>query len=193
MSSHVPEYPSFAALASSHVEGRDFNRVVRSVQRSTVAVIAPHGGRIEPGTDSIAAQIAGTDFNLYCFTSHLPVKTANLHITSHNFDDSACLRLIAPCWYVVAIHGWESKDEAMLIGGLDTILGTRLASATRALGVKTITKSARLSGTHLQNVCNRGASGRGIQLEFSMSLRRSDKIPNLVLAIRGALLQCEAS
>ena len=189
----LPEHPSFIALAAAHVEGRDFNRLVRPVEQSSVVVIAPHGGRIEPRTESIAAQIAGTDFNLYCFISHLPAQSANLHITSRNFDDPACLTLVASCTYVVAVHGWSGQREALLIGGLDTALGGRLARSARTIGVETLTKSAALSGTHPRNICNRGASGRGVQLELTMALRRSEKLPSLVSAIRSALLQCDGA
>ena len=61
------KYASFAELALHEADGRDF-RVVR-IDRpgSTVAILAPHGGRIEAGTSEIAELIAGTEHSLFCF------------------------------------------------------------------------------------------------------------------------------
>ena len=35
---------------------------------SHVAIIAPHGGNIEPRTSEVARAIVGDTYNLYCFT-----------------------------------------------------------------------------------------------------------------------------
>ena len=62
----LPEYPSFAALLKHHVEGRDFTRVIEVRDGARVAIIAPHGGKIEPRTDSIAKALAGKDLTFEC-------------------------------------------------------------------------------------------------------------------------------
>ena len=121
------EYSSFSALAESHLEGRDFTRIVKPVANARAAIIAPHGGRIEPHTDAIAAALAGTEFSLYCFIASFPKKVANLHITSHHFDDKLCLELIQQHELVVAVHGWSKPGEAILIGGLDSQLAAQFA------------------------------------------------------------------
>src|ERR1019366_7404121 len=79
----MTEYPNFAALKQAEREGEDFDIVCRP-RRSPVAVIAPHGGEIEPGTSEIAAAIAGDEFNLYCFEGCKPSGNIGLHITSAN-------------------------------------------------------------------------------------------------------------
>jgi len=185
----LAEYSCFKALSDARVEGRDFERVVRPIEGARVAVLAPHGGRIEPRTDEIASTLAGEDFGLYCFISRLPTDRANLHIASHRFDDQACLELIEPHPRVVAVHGWSKPGEAVLIGGLDTELGNELVAESRAFGVETHTGGYRLAGTDSMNICNRGSSGRGVQLELTMSLRTSRRLQPLLLAYRAILLR----
>jgi phage replication-related protein YjqB (UPF0714/DUF867 family) len=185
----LPEYLSFDELAAAHLEGRDFSRTVKCVENSKVAVIAPHGGQIEPHTDIIATCLAGSNFSLYCFLSNLPSSKANLHIASHRFDDLACLNLIASHQYVVAVHGWARRGEALMVGGLDTELRGQIVATAQALGIEALTGAGALKGTHPLNVCNRGQRSRGVQIELTMGLRRSDKLPFLVANIRQALLQ----
>ena len=60
-------YGSYADLADSQVEGKDYRIVVVPRATSRVAIVAPHGGSIEAHTSSIARQIARTDLNLYLF------------------------------------------------------------------------------------------------------------------------------
>lgn len=189
MSSQIPEYSSFETLANEHVEGRDFYRVIKPLNRARVAIIAPHGGRIEPKTHIIASELAGEDFSLYCFISCLPTDKANLHITSHRFDDPACLALLASHTHVVAVHGWAKHGEAILIGGLDTNLANQLAAESRNLGVETHTDGEGLAGTHRLNICNRGRTGLGVQLELTMELRKSRKLQYLLSAFRAVLIK----
>jgi phage replication-related protein YjqB (UPF0714/DUF867 family) len=189
MNTPYPEYSSFAELAKSHTEGPDFRRVVKPVAGARVAIIAPHGGRIEPHTDAIATTLAGTEFSLYCFNSRLSKQDANLHVTSHRFDDPVCLALIEQHNRVVAVHGWRKEGEAVLIGGLDLELVAELAIKSRALGVETHTDVNGLAGSHSLNICNRGKSRRGVQLELTMALRKSTKLAALLVAFRNVLLQ----
>ena len=189
MTMPIREFPNFEALAKAHVEGRDFNRIIRPVKGSKVAVISPHGGTIEPRTDDIASVLAGEDFSLYAFISHLPTRLANLHITSHRFDDPACLAVVAQHVHVIAVHGCAKQGEAILIGGLDTDLASELATEARTIGVETHTDGQCLAGTHPLNICNRGEMGSGVQLELTMALRRSSILKPLLTVFRTVLLR----
>jgi phage replication-related protein YjqB (UPF0714/DUF867 family) len=80
------KYRDFAALSRTEREGVDFDIVCRA-RSSAVAVIAPHGGKIESGTSEIATAVAGDDFNLYCFQGLKPRHNTSLHITSGRFDE----------------------------------------------------------------------------------------------------------
>jgi phage replication-related protein YjqB (UPF0714/DUF867 family) len=78
-----------------------------------VLTIAPHGGRIEPGTSEIAALIAGESYNLHRFEGRKPPgQNAVLHITSHHFDEPRALNLARKCRIVLGIHGCRGGSFA---------------------------------------------------------------------------------
>jgi phage replication-related protein YjqB (UPF0714/DUF867 family) len=153
--------------------GRDFR--VRSWQREGgTAVVALHGGRIEPGTSEIAEAIAGPDFSFYAFEGAKARHNGRLHITSTCFDEPRCLNLVANAERVVTIHGEDSRDKIVFLGGRDADALTRLRGTLerREFCVR-IHRSPGLRGLDELNICNRGTRRAGIQLELSRGLRRS--------------------
>jgi phage replication-related protein YjqB (UPF0714/DUF867 family) len=163
------KYKDFADLAKNEVEGRDF-LVHTQVRDSGVVVIAPHGGRIEPQTDQIVRLIAGDEFSYYIFESR---SRRNLHVTSTNFNDPRCLQLIEGSEIVLAIHGCvneKQRDSTVYCGGLDRI---RIKIIKRVLGELEFSADdhPRFAGDHPKNVCNRGRTGCGIQLELPRYFR----------------------
>ena len=54
---------------------------------SGIAVMAIHGGGIEPGTTEIAEAVAGRDHSFYSFTGIKPEGNWRLHISSRLFDE----------------------------------------------------------------------------------------------------------
>ncbi len=166
-------YRGFADLASSQTLGRDYDILVRRCGDSRVAVIAPHAGEIEDGTSEIARAIAGDDFNLYLFEGRRPAHNYRaLHLTSHLFDEPQCLALIAGCTTVIAVHGCAGAEHTLLLGGRDRSLRDRLAAGLRATGVAASTQGHPFPAVHPHNICNRGATGRGVQIEFPNPLRK---------------------
>lgn len=182
------EYANFAALRAAHLEGRDFKRICKLRPKAGVAVIAPHGGRIEAYTSAIAAEIAARDLSLYSFRSRVPTAKANLHITSHNFDDPKCVGLVKKHRWVVAVHGCKVKGSRVLLGGLDKSLVRRLAEKLESVGILVQTTGHKFGGTDRMNICNRGASGQGVQFELSMRLRKGKQRQEFVRAVREVLL-----
>jgi phage replication-related protein YjqB (UPF0714/DUF867 family) len=73
------KYRSFAELRESECEGIDF-RICITDRAEPVAIIAPHGGKIESGTSEIATAIAGDCYSLYCFEGLRPRPHSDLHI-----------------------------------------------------------------------------------------------------------------
>ena len=163
-------YASFAELAGSAREGWDYRRLVER-RGSQVAIVAPHGGGIEPGTSEIARALAGSEFALYCFEGVRPEGNEELHVTSHCFDDPACIRLATQAQTVVAVHGCAGEHEAVYVGGLDRGLKARLIQALKAAGFRARPGVGDHAGCYPDNVCNRGRSGRGVQLEITKGLR----------------------
>jgi phage replication-related protein YjqB (UPF0714/DUF867 family) len=174
ISPSAPEaYQNFSELLQGEVEGRDFSRIV--VRRpSPVAIVALHGGGIEPGTSEIARAIAGSDYSLYCFESLKISGNELLHITSHDFDDPLCLDLIQTAQVVISIHGCsgEGQEAAIYIGGRHELLRDRLSDCMQKSGFRVAPGAGLYPGQHRDNVCNLGQTGAGIQLEISLGLRR---------------------
>jgi phage replication-related protein YjqB (UPF0714/DUF867 family) len=164
-------YKNFAELLVA--EGAKAYRVVSLPRGSEVAVIAPHGGGIEPGTSELARAIAGTELTLYLFEGRKKQGNKALHITSHAFDEPQGVAAVAVAAVVLAVHGEGNKDEAVAyVGGRDEALGTTIEQHLEAAGF-TVQKHTNpdLQGVSRNNICNRGQSGAGVQLEVSEALR----------------------
>lgn len=188
------DYRSYADLAAAQVRGRDFEIDVRRRPASPVAVIAPHGGRIEDGTSEIARAIAADDFNLYLLEGLRPsLNYRTLHLTSHRFDEPECLALIRDCPIVVAIHGCAGRDQKVLLGGRDVALKERIGAALLADSLLALGDGHAYPALREDNVCNRGLRGQGVQLEITHPLRRSMEAVRLALAVRSVLLDASAS
>ena len=191
---HIDRYRSYSELVEHEVEGIDFTFTVIRCPISAVAVIAPHGGKIESRTSEIARAIAGEDFNLYLFEG---VKKrgnyAALHITSRRFDEPSCLELLSTCSFVIAIHGCVGGDERVLIGGLDNTLKDKVVIELRQVGVNVQNDGHHYQATDPNNICNRGRSNRGVQLELTCALRGSANEQRVAEAVRAALLPLQAA
>ena len=167
------KYADFDALARNEVEGVDY-RVVLRHGSPTFALVAPHGGGIEPGTSELAATIARDRFSLYTFEGLKKSGNTSLHITSTRFDEASCVALVSQCETVVTVHGENRSATAskVFIGGRDESLAQRLEVAFAARGFSVEQHAhAVLRGLDRRNLCNRGKSARGVQLELSRALR----------------------
>lgn len=182
-------YLGFADIRERYLEGRDFRITDLFRPATECAVIAPHGGRIERGTSRLARAIAGEEFSLYLFEGIRP-EGANfrlLHLTSSRFDEPRCLALVAACRFVISIHGFKGTGEEVLLGGLDESLKHAIALRLDALGVECRTGDHRYPAIDPNNICNRGRSARGVQLEVSAALRGSERWGHVAQACRDAL------
>jgi phage replication-related protein YjqB (UPF0714/DUF867 family) len=166
------KYDNFAELHAG--EGAKAYRLVALARGSEVAVIAPHGGGIERGTSELARAIAGAELSLYLFEGRLSKgNKETLHITSHKFDEPEGVAIVASSVKALAIHGEASKQAAVVyLGGRDKELGAFLRQHLEGAGFTVTTHAdARLQGVDPNNICNRGRSGLGVQLELSEALR----------------------
>ncbi len=165
-------YKSFAELSAVEKEGLAFRRQVKN-RRTDWVVIAPHGGGIEPGTTEIAGAIAGWSLSLYTFDGIRQSGNDLLHITSTLFDEPRGLALVRESEHVLAIHGCEGWEQQVYVGGLELTTGDQLIAALQRSGFSAMRATTQFHGTQPENICNRGRSGRGVQLEISDGLRRS--------------------
>jgi phage replication-related protein YjqB (UPF0714/DUF867 family) len=186
----MTSYTSFAELSTHQVRGRDFEIDVIRRPESSIAVIAPHGGDIERGTSEIARTIATDEFNLYLFEGlRSSGNYAALHLTSHLFDEPECLALIARCPVVVAIHGCRGVEHEVLLGGRHRELTEQLSEALCAVKIANKTDGHAFPGAKPRNICNRGLTGRGVQLEITTALRASPVALELAAAVREKLIR----
>lgn len=183
------DFGSYADLAAAYERDKDYRIVRMPRPTSATAVLAPHGGGIEAYTSDIARAIAGDDFGLYVFEGLLRAGNfAALHLSSELFDEPDCLQMLGTCDRVVTVHGCGVDGEIVLLGGGDDALRGAIAAQLEAVGVRFDDAPARLAGADPRNICNRGRTGRGVQLEVSMGLRRSQRRAVLVQAVRKVLL-----
>lgn len=190
-------YRSFEELAAHERDGLDFQiRVHR--RDSPVAIIAPHGGKIEPGTSETGEAIAGEFFSFYAFEGIKRGHNHDLHITSTRFDEPDCIALIKTARVVVAVHGLSDlQHDFVCVGGAHVDLRDQLIEALSLAGF-----DARLdtdpahAGASTANICNH--SGPGVQLEISRGLRErlkdtSPELDEFAGAVRTVLLRFAAS
>jgi phage replication-related protein YjqB (UPF0714/DUF867 family) len=84
------------------------------------------------------------------------------------------LALVSRSRYCVAIHGAKGKRAVVFVGGLDAALKDLLRDRLTAAGfVVADPVDPDLEGTSTRNICNRGASGAGAQLEITRGLREA--------------------
>jgi phage replication-related protein YjqB (UPF0714/DUF867 family) len=181
------KYSCFKELEAAEAVGKDFSFVARPRDGTSVAVIAPHGGGIEPFTAELAEAIAGSDFSVYCFKGLKKSGNRDLHIASHKFDEPTCLMLVATHKSVLAIHGCDEEGERCLLGGRDASLICEFANALNTVGIIAETEGHNYPGKDPNNVCNRGASGAGVQFELSMPFRNGKQIPTFLEVVRTVL------
>ncbi len=188
----VDFYQCYAELAAAEPEGVHYRVCV--VQRaSRIVVLAPHGGRIEPGTSETAALIAAGDFSLYCFEALVPGR--QLHITSSRFDEPRGLALVAASDIPIAIHGRADHGDPSTIwmGGLHAELRDAVGFSLASAGFGA-SNDHHMQGKHPNNICNRGRFRAGVQIELPRSLRNAflrDANARLAFtaAVRGPILE----
>lgn len=166
-------FRSFSELIKDNMECIDFTINSRHTD-SAIAVIAPHGGRIEPGTDNIAKAISEYEHSYYALCGIKKNANRELHITSTKFDEPQGLYIVQNADTVVAIHGSMDTGSTVHLGGRHEPLKEQLYQLLTIAGfTTTLCTSPGLSGQHPRNICNLCKGEKGVQLELSRGLRES--------------------
>lgn len=153
-----------------HEPAEDF-RFVLLDRRSPVTIVAPHGGRIEPGTSQVAESIAGSDWNLFAFEGLKARGNSILHVTSTRFRHPDLERLLARSSVGVSVHGMAEPGLRIEVGGLNARL---VGLVTQQLSLRQFDvhdAPPGRSAQNPQNFINKVTRG-GIQLEISQDLRK---------------------
>ena len=166
-------YQNFAALQAECREGQDYRIHLEDRGERRILVFSPHAGGIEPGTSALVRAIAGSDLSYYLFEGIRAANNTELHITSHHFDEPGCVALIGKFETSLAVHGCNGEKRILYVGGTNQILMETLrTNLSRQVEVRS-SDGTGLEGRDSMNICNRTASGAGVQLEFSTGLRRA--------------------
>ena len=167
----MDKYADYNALQHHETEGKDYSLLFRE-GHSDIAVIAPHGGGIEPGTLDLADAVAGNEHGFYGFKGIKKKDNAVLHIQSNHFNEPIGLRLAENSEVVLSLHGYHGNEETVFIGGKNQELEERIRHALNLAGFDAqISTEPGLRAQHPENICNRCRTGQGVQLEISRGLR----------------------
>ena len=158
-------------MAVHERKGKDY-LVLSREKDSKFAIMAPHGGGIEPGTASVADAIAGDEYAFYAFKGIKRNGNRVLHISSSRFDEPQGVDTSKHALAVIAVHGCRDKRSVVFIGGKNKPLIANMIAALKKAGFE-VENSQRsgLRGINPKNICNRCLGGEGVQLELSRGLR----------------------
>lgn len=162
-------YSSFEELRLAESEGRDYQIHFRK-GNSGIAVMAPHGGGIEPGTTEIANKVAGEKHSFYSFEGWKRKGNLTLHITSRRFDEPSGLHIAKVSETILTIHGCKGREKVVYLGGKDEALMEKVR-LTLGESLFSVVEHPRFPGTSPNNICNRNRRRKGVQLEISAGLR----------------------
>ncbi|MCO8273213.1 poly-gamma-glutamate hydrolase family protein [Actinoplanes sp. TRM 88003] len=195
------EYLSNTDLYAQNTEGVDYARRFRrhaAVDDSDgpgdsypdTAILALHGGGIEPGTSELCLAIAGYHpaggvrgeplHDYWMFEGIRSSGNAALHVTSTHCDDPVAEALVAGSRRTLSLHGCSPGEAglgdnaaAVLVGGRDAGLKAALLSAYQSAGFTAIDANTRpqLSGTDPDNIVNLNLPRAGVQLEMTTPFR----------------------
>ena len=190
---------SFAQLAEAgFLEDQHYCIVDQANPNAKIALLAIHGGSIEPNTDRclwLTQQFLPVGaVNSYQFVSLLPFLpneygNGTLHITSTQFDDPRAYGVVSHCPYVVSFHGCKGKTPEILMGGRDKKLKEELAQFYEQAGLVVQTDGHPYKGINKQNICNRGLTSKGVQIELTTGLRQNEKLLQKVAKQTSRVLQ----
>ena len=142
------------------------------LQRSDIAVIAPHAGLIEPFTGELAEAIAGREHRFYCFSGSGGQNNRRLHVTSTHFSEPLLTRVLLGASVALTVHGCRQPLAPVThLGGNNVRLRNRLERSLLRAGFQVDRAQPPLAGRHPHNLVNRTLQG-GVQLEISRVQRR---------------------
>ena len=152
---------------------------------SGIAVMAPHGGGIEFGTNQMAQAIADPEHTFWAFNGIKKTGNRILHITSTRFDAPDALRIALAAQTVITLHGCHGDASVVYVGGRHGPLKVHLRQNLLEAGFNArISKKEGLRGESFLNLCNRCPTGNGVQLEITTGLRKRMFTPTLDRSIK---------
>lgn len=161
----------FTSIVLSAVKGKDYDIRIREVGAS-VAVVALHGGGIEPLTGELAHAIAGEEYNLYLFEGLRPSNNEALRISPLRFREMRFEALLHRSKTVLSIAGVGDIGMTVQVGGTNKFLRALLLEAFTQAGFDGRPSETPGIDEAPAYFFNRAEEG-GVQLELSAALRGS--------------------
>ncbi len=174
-SAFSPDGFKIPELGLSGQLGVDY-RVRWKAGRFPLLIMAPHGGKIEPGTSQLAEKIAGRDFWFYAFEGIRKRENyRRLHIPSTFFNEPTWKVISRMVYSTVTIHGLNTNEKTIILGGRYKD-GCYLVKNVLEEHGFSVTFSSRLdiAGMSKKNVVNINQSGKGIQVEIGRAIRMDE-------------------
>ncbi|MCR4362071.1 poly-gamma-glutamate hydrolase family protein [Bacillus subtilis] len=167
-------YNSHSELEAVEILGLDY-RIVILKQSRKIIIVAPHAGGIEVGTSELTTALSdGFGFSRYMFEGLKPNVNGILHITSTNFDEPNALQELPEHKIALSVHGYsDSTNKHTIVGGLDFKLREMVVQALISAGFSASVATDRFTATDPDNIVNRCATGKGVQLEISTAQRKA--------------------
>jgi phage replication-related protein YjqB (UPF0714/DUF867 family) len=168
----MDRYLNFSDLERNEKNDEDY-AIVHRQRKGKVAVVAIHGGGIEPGTADIADAVAGNTYTYYAFKGLKKKGNTILHLSSNRYDEPQIMQVLQNAQVVLSIHGCREESEIVFVGGKDSVLKETVISSLRSAGfIAVVSMVPGQRGLSDNNICNRCKSGKGVQLEISRGLRK---------------------
>lgn len=165
-------YANYNEMKANHKEGEDYVIDYRRTD-SDVAVIAIHGGAIEPGTTEIADDIASDEYTFYTNLGLKSKDNFKMHVTSTNYDEPIARDLVSKSNWTLSIHGCKGTRPITYIGGLDEELKDKVRTELKKAGFIVEDAPSSIGAEDRRNICNLNIKGAGVQLELTYKLRQS--------------------
>jgi phage replication-related protein YjqB (UPF0714/DUF867 family) len=115
------QYRSFEELAGREQESVDY-QIRLHARQSLIVIMAPHGGKIEPGTSELAEYIAREDFSFYAFEGIRSGNNGRLSLPLDRFDEPECSNLLGRCGLAVVIQAIPGKNREVKLAGGNAVL-----------------------------------------------------------------------
>jgi len=170
-------YKSLEVLKSKEPREAWAQRVLN--RNSWLTVVAPHGGTIEPLTDRLAVDIAGSDYNLFVFEG-LRRNGRELHVTSCRFREPELAELQRLSRLTLSVHGKALEHAVTLVGELNHAVGALIIRHLNDVGYLAKRAEFPFSAESIANFVNL-TEFNGVQLEISKVERdsmRTDGVAN---------------
>ncbi|BCU51736.1 hypothetical protein JCM2421_05080 [Staphylococcus auricularis] len=165
-------YENFKEMKKDNTEGEDY-QIDHQNADSDILITAIHGGGIEPGTTELAKVTADKgEYNMYTFRGLLKEHNSRLHVTSTEFNEPRLIRMIKRSKVVVSLHGMDSDESVVYMGGEDATLKKSIREELENANFTVKKAPKALEGESHLNITNKYESSNGVQLEISEGLRR---------------------